>query len=150
MPQQQVMTGAGMPNGLLGGGNSMQSAVNMGMMPASTQPNGMMAAGMPMQVGLAHTLAGPCHSKHCTLTHRICDAYMYTNTCSTSICHAAICYARLLYIIGSCSGYWHTKLLTYLLSSIFHTNIWCVSLITTCNLTHLFHMDVPLIATCVH
>ena len=53
MPQQQVMAGAGMPNGLVGGGN-MQQAVNMGMMPAGAQPNGMMGAAMPMQVGLAH------------------------------------------------------------------------------------------------
>lgn len=49
MPQQQVMPGGGMPNGLLGGG-MMPPPANMGMMPANTAANGMMGAAMPMQV----------------------------------------------------------------------------------------------------
>ena len=49
MPQQQVMPGGGMPNGLLGGG-TMPPAANMGVMPANTAANGMMGGAVPMQV----------------------------------------------------------------------------------------------------
>lgn len=49
MPQQQVMPGGGMPNGLLGG-SMMPPPANMGMMPANAAANGMMGAAMPMQM----------------------------------------------------------------------------------------------------